>query len=127
MEPYKICNEYIVNPCIGVSTIPYLTNIDVQGQIMHTHEFHSLLQKMKNERFLIFYDVMYRKNNFKWTIHLFITIGASTCKTFTLMFFIQVLIHFHSIHHDSDLLKNKVLLMAYVGKITFNIDGTTIH
>jgi hypothetical protein len=61
VEPYNICNEYIVNPCIGVSIIPNSTNIDVQDQIMFTHEFHSLFQKMNNER-LIFYDVMYRKN-----------------------------------------------------------------
>ncbi len=45
MEPYNICNEYIVNPCIGVSIIPNSTNIDVQDQIMHTHEFHSLIKK----------------------------------------------------------------------------------
>jgi len=45
MEPYNICNEYIVNACISVSTIPESTNIDVQDQIMPTHEFHSLLQK----------------------------------------------------------------------------------
>jgi len=61
VEPYNICNEYIVNPCIGVSTIPYLTNIDVQNQIMLTHELHSLLQKMNNEQCLIFDDVMYIK------------------------------------------------------------------
>jgi hypothetical protein len=61
VEPYKICNEYIVNPCIGVSTIPYSTNIDVQDQIMPTHEFHALLQKMNNEQCLIFDDVMYIK------------------------------------------------------------------
>jgi len=59
-EPYNICNEYIVNSCIGVSTIFNSTNIDVQNQIMPTHEFHSLFQKMNNER-LIFDDVMYRK------------------------------------------------------------------
>jgi len=43
VEPYHICNEYSVNPCIGVSTTPDSTNIDVQDQIMPTHEFHSLL------------------------------------------------------------------------------------
>jgi hypothetical protein len=48
VEPNNICNEYIVNPCIGVSTILDSTNIDVQDQIMPTHEFHSLLQKMNN-------------------------------------------------------------------------------
>ncbi len=45
VEPYNICNEYIVNPCIGVSIIPDSTNIDVQDRIILTHEFHSLLQK----------------------------------------------------------------------------------
>jgi hypothetical protein len=49
VEPYNICNEYIVNPCIRVSTIPDSTNIDVHDQIMPTREFHSLLQKMNNE------------------------------------------------------------------------------
>jgi hypothetical protein len=61
VEPYNICNEYIVNLCISVSTILYLTNIDVQDQIMHTQEFHSLFQKMKNEQSFIFDDVMYKK------------------------------------------------------------------
>jgi hypothetical protein len=53
MEPYNICNECIVNPFISVSTILDSTNIDVQDQIMPTHQFHSLLQKMNNEQCLI--------------------------------------------------------------------------
>jgi hypothetical protein len=61
MEPYNICNEYIVNSCIGVSAILNSTNIDVQDQIIPTHEFHSLLQKMNNEQHFIFDDVMCRK------------------------------------------------------------------
>jgi hypothetical protein len=61
MEPYNNCNEYIVNPCIGVSIILNSTNIDVQDQIMPTHEFHSLFQKMNNEKCFIFDDVMYRE------------------------------------------------------------------
>jgi hypothetical protein len=50
VEPYNICNEYIVNPSIGVSIILDSTNNDIQDQIMATHEFHSLLQKMNNEQ-----------------------------------------------------------------------------
>jgi hypothetical protein len=60
MEPYNICNEYIVNPCIGVSIILNSINVDVQDQIMPTHEFHSLFQKVNN-KCLIFYDVMFKK------------------------------------------------------------------
>jgi len=65
VEPYNICNEYIVNPCIGVSTIFYSTNLDVHDQIMPTHEFHSLFQKMNNEQCFIFDYVMYIKTNSK--------------------------------------------------------------
>ncbi len=61
VEPYNICNEYIVNPCTCVSTSPNSTNIDVQYQIIPTHQFHSLFQKMNNEQCLIFDDVVYRK------------------------------------------------------------------
>jgi hypothetical protein len=61
VEPYNIYNEYIVNPCIGISINLDSTNIDVQDQIMPTHEFHSLLQKWNNEQRFIFDDVMYRK------------------------------------------------------------------
>jgi hypothetical protein len=40
VEPYNICSEYIVNPCIGVS-LQFL----IQPILMPTHEFHSSLQK----------------------------------------------------------------------------------
>jgi hypothetical protein len=106
MEPYNICNEYIVNPCIGVSTIPNSTNIDVQDQIMLTHEFHSILQKMNREQHLIFYDVMYRKKqNPNEPIHLFITRGVGS---FILMFLIQALICFYNKHPHSYLFIKKI-------------------
>jgi len=95
MEPYDICNEYIVNPCTSVSTILDSSNIDVRDQIMPTYEFHSLLQKMNNEQCLIFYNVMYRKKqNPNEPIHLFITRSASTCKNSRLIILIQALIPF---------------------------------
>jgi len=128
VEPYNICNEYIVNPSIGVFTILDSTNIDVQDQIMPTHEFHSLFLKMNNEQHLIFDDVMYRKNqNPNEPIHLFINGGVAIGKTFTLMVLIQTLIRFHNIYPHSNSLKKKILFMAYTGKTTFKIDGITIH
>jgi hypothetical protein len=98
VEPYNICDEYIVNPCTGVSTTPYSTNIDVQDQMMPTHEFHSLLQKMNSEQCLVFDDVMHQKKikNPNETIHLLITKGVGTSKNFTLILLIQVLIHFYN-------------------------------
>jgi hypothetical protein len=43
------------------------------------------------------------------------------------MLLIQALICFYNRHPRSNPLEKKVLLMAYIGKATFNIDGTTIH
>jgi hypothetical protein len=81
---------------MNVSTIIDSTNIDVQNQIMPTHEFHSLFQKMNNEQRFIFDNVVYirKEKNPNEPIHLFIIGGVGTCKTFTLMFFIQILICF---------------------------------
>jgi hypothetical protein len=59
-------------------------------------------------------------------IHLFTTRGASTCRTFTLMLLIQALICFYNRHPHLDLFKKKALFMAYIGKTTFNINGTKI-
>ncbi len=60
-------------------------------------------------------------------LHLFITRGASTCKTFTLMLLIQGVLHFYNKHSQYNSSKIKTLFMAYTRKTTFNIDGTTIH
>jgi hypothetical protein len=43
------------------------------------------------------------------------------------MLLIQALIHFYNRHFHSDPFIKKTLLMAYIRKATFNIDGTTIH
>jgi hypothetical protein len=43
------------------------------------------------------------------------------------MHLIQALIHFYNRHPQLNLLKKKVLLMTYIGKTTFNIDGITTH
>jgi hypothetical protein len=44
-----------------MSTILDLNNVDAQDQILTTHEFHSLLQKMNIEQLFIFVDVMFRR------------------------------------------------------------------
>jgi hypothetical protein len=49
VEPYNINIEYVITPHIGMSTIFYSNNIDAQDQILPTHEFHSLFQKMNIE------------------------------------------------------------------------------
>ncbi len=48
-------------------------------------------------------------------------------KTFTLMFLIQCWIHFYNRHPHLNPLQKKALVMAYIGKTRFNIDGIIIH
>jgi hypothetical protein len=77
---------------------------------------------MNNECF-VFDDVMFKKKqNPNEPFHLFIIGGVDTCKTFTLMLLIQALLYFYNKHTQLNLLKNKTLFMAYIGKTTFKID-----
>ncbi len=68
-----------------------------------------------------------KKHNANESLHTFITGGASTSKTFISMPSIQSLLCFYNKHPQLDLYKKKALLLAYIGKTTFNIDGTIIH
>ncbi len=65
VKPYNINIGYVITPHIGMSTIPNSNNVDAKNQIFFNHEFHSLLQKMNNERCLLFNDVMLKKKKFK--------------------------------------------------------------
>jgi hypothetical protein len=60
VEPYNINTEYVITPHIGMSTNPNSNNVDAQDQILPTHEFHSLFQKMNNEQHIIYPDVIFR-------------------------------------------------------------------
>jgi hypothetical protein len=68
-----------------------------------------------------------KKQNRNELLHLFIIGGVGIGKYFISMLVIQGLVHFYNKHPKLDLSKKKALLMAYIEKITFNIDGTTIH
>jgi hypothetical protein len=61
IETYNINIEYVITPHIGISTILDSNNVDAQDQILPTHEFHSLFQKMNIERHFIFDEVMFLK------------------------------------------------------------------
>jgi predicted transcriptional regulator len=53
--------------------------------------------------------------------------GAEISKTLTLKFIIEGLLQLYNINMSFDLIKTKVLLMASISKVVFNIDGLTIH
>jgi hypothetical protein len=60
-------------------------------------------------------------------ICLFFTKGVGTSKTFTLKLIIQGLLWLYNKDMSFDLTKTKVLLLAPISKIAFNIDGLIIH
>jgi len=60
-------------------------------------------------------------------IQLFLLGGVGISKTFTLLLLIHGFLRHYNIILGSDPLKQKVILMVYIGKMAFNIDGTTIH
>jgi hypothetical protein len=60
-------------------------------------------------------------------LYLFLTGGARIGKTFTFKLLVQGLLRIYNKYLDSDLQKVKAILMAFTGKATFNIDGSTIH
>jgi hypothetical protein len=99
VEPHNINIKYVITPHIGMSTIPNSNNVNAQNQNLPTHEFHSLLQKMNDECHLISDDVMFRKKqNPNEPLHLFLTKGVGTFKTFTLTLLIEGLLYFYSKH-----------------------------
>jgi hypothetical protein len=61
IETYNINTKYVITPHRGMTTIFNSNNVDTQDQILPTHEFDSLLQKMNIEQHFIFDDVMFRK------------------------------------------------------------------
>ncbi len=96
--------------------------------MMEEFEYRSLFRQLNEEQRLIFVDVMHRKQLYLDTsICLFLIGGARTSKTFTLKSIIQKLLRLYNIEMFFNLTKTKVLLMASIGKVAFNIDDSTIH
>jgi hypothetical protein len=59
--------------------------------------------------------------------HIFLTRGAGTSKFFTLNLIIQGVLWLYNKDLSSNLTKIKALCMTSTSKVTFNIDGQTIH
>jgi len=70
--------------------------------------------------------MLYIENNCT-LIHLFLTRGVGTSKTFTSKFIIQGSLWLCDKDILYDLTKTKALPMALMGKVAFNIDGLIIH
>jgi hypothetical protein len=60
-------------------------------------------------------------------IHLFLIGGVGINKTSTLLLLIHGFLRHYNIILGFDPLKQKAILMVYISKVAFSIDGTTIH
>jgi hypothetical protein len=74
--------------------------------------------------------ILYIKNKkyLSKPLHIFLTGGTRIGKTFTLMCIIQNMLRYYIKDISNvDPFKPKVMKLTYIRKITFNINGMTIH
>ncbi len=129
IDKYDLALDIHVKPRLGntscqSSDLHKFRNVD----LMEKEQFFELLCLLNIEQRAIYDDIMYKKRiKTNDSIHLFLTGGANTGKTFTLQLIVQGLLRFYHSDLQSNPLKPKVLLMAFTCKTTFNIDVCTIH
>jgi hypothetical protein len=81
--------------------------------MMEEFEYLILFKQLNEEKRLIFDDIIHRKQLYPYSlIHLFLTRGAQTNKTFTLKLIIQGLLQLYNTNMSFDLTKIKALFMA---------------
>jgi len=123
IEKYDLKNDFIIHSC---NTFDCKTqNFEDDGftilsnsMIMDELEYWSMFRQLNKEQRLIFDNIMYRKHMyFNITIHVFLTRGARTSKTFTLKLIIQGLLWLCNKDVSSNLTKIKALCMASTSKI----------
>jgi len=60
-------------------------------------------------------------------VHLFLTGGVGTGKTFIAKALFQMTIRIYNSNNSSNPMKPKGIIIAYTGKVAYNAGGTTIH
>jgi hypothetical protein len=60
-------------------------------------------------------------------VHVFLTTRAGTSKTFAAKALFQMIIRVYDSNNCSDPMKPKGLIVAYIGKATYNAGGTIVH
>lgn len=96
--------------------------------IMDNTKFFNSRRQLNQEQARIVKDILRKKicepNK---PIHLFLTCGAGTGKTFTAKAIFQSLIRFYNMEMNYDPLQLKGLITAYTGKADYNAGGVTLH
>ncbi len=96
---------------------------------MTNKEFSSHMRQLNNEQKLLLMISFTKKlKTLRNHFFFFLTSGVGIEKAFTLMCIIQNMLQYYTkqITND-DPLKPKIMKLTYIGKVTFNINSTTIH
>ena len=129
-----IDDVYEVNNDIQIETYNKITNTKYIGfkigkhpEIIDNDEYFKIRQMLNIEQQAIVKDIVCKKVKNKTPLHLFLTSRVSTSKTFTAKMIYQALlcIYNNTINNNPD--KPKGIVVAYIGKETYNISGMTIH
>jgi hypothetical protein len=96
--------------------------------LIENNEYHRTRRMLNHEQQTILKDISLKKwLNMNSPVHVFLTARVGTCKTFTGKALLQMLIRIYDSNNCSDLMKPKGLIVAYTGKVAYNVGGTTIH
>ena len=99
-----------------------------QPHILDNISFFDMRRKLNKEQAAIAKDILTKKKKApNELIHLFLTGGAGTGKTFTAIAIFQSLVRMYNSRIEYDPLKLKGIIRAYIGKEAFNAGGVTLH
>lgn len=127
-DVYDIHSDIQVATCKKIPNTTYLGfEIAKHPQILDNVEIFKIRQMLNNEQHAIVKDMVMKKiKHNKTSIHLFLTGGAGTSKTFTTKVIYQALLHiYNNTINNPD--KPKGILTNYIGRVAYNIGGVTIH
>jgi hypothetical protein len=86
--------------------------------LIENNEYHRVRRLLNREQQTILKDIAIKKHlNMHTPVHLFLTSGARTCKTFTVKELFQMLIRIYDSNNSSDPMKPKGLIVAYTEKV----------
>jgi len=83
---------------------------------------------LNREQQAIIKDIAMKKRmNIEKLLYIFLVGGTRTGKTFIEKSIFQMLIQLYDAHYSTDPLKPKGLIVAYIDKDTYDVDGTIVH
>jgi hypothetical protein len=96
--------------------------------LIENNEYHRIRRLLNREQQTILKEISLKKRlNMNSLVHVFLTGGAGTGKTFTVKAVFQILIRIYDSNNSSDPMKPKGLIVTYTGKIACNAGGTIVH